>query len=414
MLDRIAALLSGPGEVAVHPGEAAAFHAEEHADSIATAEERAAALRQDALDEVDAVRDALDALESVDHDIQTVTDVTTNVARERRRAIESFDPPEDIAAFHDALSGMVDDWGQVTQKEQMVLDRAGDAVGDVFSRIADVEERVDTIATFLDTGYEVLARQDRLESLQDRYTELSERRAELSDEIDAIDLGDLREKSEAVQRELDDLADDPRHDEMAALREDIADLEAERDALASRVSGAASDMDRGLKKLLYAARNGDVSLPGPHLDPLQAVRDGRLLGADAPAPDDLADALAAARDRVDQVDLSDRQVRKFESAADTLQDLGTIRTDIQELEQQIQEKRDDLDGFSLAAERDELEREQQRIESRIQDRAATRKRLREEKREVAAEIDGVVDEMAEVLDGAVRASVRVEPDGPTG
>lgn len=408
MLDRITALFSASEEVTLEPGAAPDFHADRNERALADAREEAGRLRSEALDAVDAVEDALDELEAVDHAIQTVTDVTTNVARERRRAIASFDPPEDIAAFHEELAEMVEEWGQVTQKERAVLDRAGDAPGQVFSRISTVKDHADSIESFLQGSYRVLERQDRLELLAARHEELTGKRSALTEEIGGISLDDLREQGAAVEAELEELADDPRHDEMDAIRNEISDLESERDALESKVSSAASGMDRGLKKLLYAARNGDVSLPGDHLAPLDAVRDGNLLGADAPDPADLEVALDAAEERIAQVDLSDRQVRRFRDAADTLRDLADIREDIRELNESIAAKQDELDAFELDQEREQLERKRERIESRIQDRAAERKRLREEKRDVEDQMDGVVGEMEEVLDGAVRQDVVVE------
>lgn len=410
MLDRLRAILAaGQEEHVISPDDAPDLYAEQRSAAMDEARATYQEHRDAVLDGLDQVNDALAELRTHEDELTVVEDVAANVAQDRQRAIGRFDPPEAPHAFHAAVADLVEGLQQVTPKEQKVLDRVGGPASQAFDMIRDLAEQVEQLGTFLDNEYQVVARYEQLTDLVEQLGDQQQELDTLQDELDAIDLDPLRADLETVEQELDALADDPRHDEKAAIQDEIADLEDDRDSYLQQIDTAMGQMERGLKKLLYAARNGDIQLDSEHLQILEAVKDGRLGQEYTPPAADVAAAVSAADAAITQVDLGDRQQEKFHTGAETLQDIDELREAINDLSEQIAAKQEELDAYSLAEEREELQREQERLEDRIADRAEQRNTLRQEVRETEAAIADTRQQIADLLNDALDADVTVVP-----
>ncbi len=386
-----------PEQETLQPADAVERFEDENTDILTTAEQQANTLRDTISDAVTDVADALHDLKSYDHDNTRVDDVTTNVAEDRLRILNNFDTSQDPEQLYDAVDSLIEELRAVSRKEQAVLDHVSGPVKEVFRQADALEERKDELGQFLDNEYSVLQARQELDDRMEQWTQLRQDHDQVQQKLDSIDTDAPRSRIKECDAELDALAEDPEQQQKEELEQEIRELQNERKQLRQDIAGAASDMQRGLKKLLYAARNGDVSLSADHLQVLETVRDGRVSQEFTTPAADVADAVTAAVDVVQQVDLGDRQQRKFRNGAEQLQELADIRSRMEKLQARIATKQEELDELTIEERRSKLERKREQARTVLQDRITKRGELEDRLQDIDAEIASVVDRMESLL-----------------
>lgn len=410
------------------PDQAVARFMEENKQQLQEVEKQAEELRTAVLDALDDVETVLQELSEYEDDNTRVQDVASNVSHDRLRQIEKFDAPADPDAFHTAMEELIKTFRSVSRKEQAVLDHIGDPVKRVFRRIDTLEEHVDRLEEFLSTDHTVSQAYQDLQDHVSEWGELREERTALKEGIETIDTDTLRARIDDVEEQLTALKDHPEQKKKEELTDVLEELKAERDTLQKDVARAASKMERGLKKLLYAARNGDASMDTEHLQVLETIRDvtaseSRMLFEQQPQDDaakrithehttpaaDVADAVTAAVERVEDIDLGDRQQKKFENGADQLQNLDEIRDKMEQLNDQIAEKQEQLNDLEIDDRRSELEQKRDRLKQNLRDRIDERETLRQRINDKEQAIEEKRAEIESLLNEHVYNDITVEP-----
>jgi chromosome segregation ATPase len=410
MFDRIRALFrQPPADETLHPEEALDRFQEAKADRIAAVDDEVTALHDDIQQALDNVTDALNELKAYEHDNTRVADVTTNVAADRLRQIDAFEMSDDPEQLHTALDDLIDDMRAVSRKEQAVLDHVEGPVKQVFRQVDTLEDQMDHLGQFLDTTYSVVQARQELDDLVDRWHRLREERDDLAQERDAVDTATPRNRLQKIDEQLDALDDDPEQNRKDDLEQAINELEDRRDSLQQEVAGAASKMERGLKKLLYEVRNGDVSLPHDHVQVLETIRDGTVAQEFTPPAGDIAEAVDASLEAIDRIDLSDRQQNRFRDGADTLRNLADIRETLQDISDQIATKQDELDELTIDERRAELTQERERMERRLTDRRKEREQLTDRIEQTEDAIAEARQAIEDLLDDRLHDNITVKP-----
>ncbi len=407
MFDRVRQWFS-PETITVDPADAADVFTEHRGDDLAAAREDAAELQGQLQDALDAVDDALQDVDaaSLDDDPAMVQDVVTNFVRERRQLLDRFEPGDDLDALQAAVADLVDEFQTMTQKEAAVIDKSGGVVGDVFNRFSAVRDVADKIDRFHDGQYSVVQQYKTLQDQLDELDRLEEERSRLEAAIADHDPGAIRDRIEETEAELERLRDRDAWDELAAVQDDIADLEDERDRLEGRLEAARNAMERGLKKIVYAAEQGNLALDRETTDVLAALRDG-----DIGATDTVEDAVDAAVAAVRDGDVLDEtEVDAFTDAADELQELGAVRDRLDAIDDELEERSGAAADFDIRDEEAALEEELEELRQRLEDAADTRSQHRQRLRAVEEELRSVRERIRSTLDDALRADVALPED----
>ncbi|MCJ7479268.1 MAG: hypothetical protein MUP63_03780 [Candidatus Nanohaloarchaeota archaeon QJJ-7] len=403
MLDRFRQMFSQE-EIEVHPGEAVGFFQERKDGELEDAREEAEKLRSDSLDSLEDLSKELQILREYDHELETVEAVTSNIARERERMLEGFEPPEDISDFYTELEDLVESLREMSRKEEAVVKEAGEAAGQVFRKVKGVEKQLERIGDYLDSDYRVLEQHSRLEELSKRREELLDQKSDLEEELREVDVKAARSELGEVKEQIQELESDPRQEEVRELQKEIDELEDEKKELRNGILSEASRMERGLKKLLYAVENHDLEMDERGREVLGSVKEGDVFQEPV---EEVKSAVETAEELVEDAGLGDRQVRKFREAADELKDLDDVLQEIEGIESEIEEREEELGSYDLEEEMAELEREKSRIQKKVEKRSEERKDLKDDLDEVKGEIDRTVEDVEEILDEAVGADVEL-------
>lgn len=399
MLDRLRDVFKTPpdDETVLLDNAVDRFH-EEHEETMDAAREQAEQHRERVLEKVGDVRSALRDLEQYESDRTRVEDVTRNVARDRLKRIDQFDAPADVDEFHDAVDDLIQDIRAVTQKEDAVLNYVGDTVKTVFQRVDALEEEKTALEQFLEDQHTVIQAHSELEQLVTRLQQQRQDRNNLQEALADIDTAEYRKQLDAVEEDRNALDDDPEQEKKEQLESEIGRLEADRNMKQRNVKEAASKMERGLKKVLYQARNGDVDLSREHVQVLEDIKSGKVAQEFTTPAADISAVLDTAVDAVEQVDLGDRNRNKFQNGAETLKDLEDIWQEIERINEDIAEKQEELESLGIDERRAELERKRDRIQGKIQDRVKEKEQLRTRIKEKEQELRETQQGIEEVLD----------------
>lgn len=413
MLEWIKAIFEQePDAHTVPAAEATEFFADHRRDRLDTIQDREREIRDRVQDAFTVVDEALDDLESFqDADgYAVVDDVTDNIVSDRRRMIEQFSFPERPEQLYEELEAFIEEFGQVTQKEQAILDRIGEPARDAFSRLDAVKQAKQEVGAFLDTEHAV---REQYESIREQVATLESLRSErdaLQEERDDIALEPIKKRVSEAEDDLKAHREKDAWDEKEAVEDRITALESDRDEIISRVEKAAGKMERGLKKLLYQARNGEIDLSQETIDTLETVRDGDILRGlwDAEGAAAVQEAVTTAAAVMPDDLLGDRQQERFAEGADTFQQVPALQQEAADIQTDINELQEELDGFDLEEEEARLEQAVADAEDELQRRAQRRKELRQEIREHDQEIERTKEEIEERLNAALSADITVQ------
>lgn len=424
IIEQVRDIISPPEDHTVHIDAVGSFIEEHHGDEMADAEDRAGELMERTDELLDQLLEELDALREYEPDrgdvegagggqvppggikrqLQAIEDTLDSFVRSRARMIDRFDPPSEIRDHADAVQELLDEFGDLSKKESMVVQQAG-AASEFPSVLGELNSHLDTLRSFLDGDHAIIETREQANELLGRYEELGDEIEDLEAELEDGGLEDVEDeiadKDEAID-ELQDSDDWHRKDE---LEDAIAEDEDRLEELRADLDRTASQLDRGLKKLLYAVENGDVGFSAS-LGPLRRLRDRDYRDIDDPAP-----SLEAAVDTIEEEGLLDsRQLSTFRDAADELADLDDWLDRIDDTKASLQDHRDQIQEMDVT---DRL----QELRSEIGSLRDRRERVREELSSIRDRIDdrrdereGVRDELEELLDGMGRDHVALVTD----
>lgn len=413
VLDRLRARFQEPVDVPQLTA-APAVLAEERADDIAAAEEQAEQLQQAAADAVAELAEELAALEGYEdgQGRTMVEDIVDNIVAERTRMVDELSLGGGAAAVYEEIDGFVDEFKTMKRKETEILKAIGDDKKPVFDALDAVKTQRDRLSTFLDGSYRVLERRETLEEAATELERLRERRQEVEEALDRTDLASTRERIEAVEAELEELHQGDTWRAYEELQEELAAVQEERKELRSTVLAAMNRMERGLKKLLYEADNGDMSLKADR-EILAAVRDGEVDAVLSRDPAAVADAVDAARQALPADLLGDRQREKFMDGAATLVDLDEHVSTLDDLERRAASLEEQVENHQAPEEEDEIAAEIDDLQDQLDEQRQRRKELRSDLADIDADLHDVAQRIETELQEAFQRGIDIAADLPS-
>ncbi len=410
MLERLRQMLGGSTETReIDLEDVMEAFMERHGDEIDSLTDTGEQKRQAVHDAITELEDSLGILASYDGENARVEDVTSNVASRRERAIERFEPPEDLQDFTEVARDLADDISHVREKEKMVLDQVGEAADTVFSKVRMVEDAVQDLERFLQERFDPVRRYAELEDLFDQLHSLETEKDEISDSIASIDLQDTSEQLQDVEDRLEALEDDPEQEEKERFRSERDELRSNLTETRHEIEEAISEMERGLRKLLYDIESGEIEIDRDHVDVLREIESGEILDGDRPAGA-IEDAVRAANEHIEEVDVGERQLERFRDAASNLEEIQSVREKTTDLEEQIEAIEHEIAGLTIDERRNEIEEERSQIledlgamereEEQLEQRLAIKRQAIEEtKDEIEALLDEALREDVVLMDG---------------
>ncbi|XGI83521.1 hypothetical protein ACEU6E_09645 [Halorutilales archaeon Cl-col2-1] len=375
-------------------------------DDIKKAKDEYARLRDEIEDTLVRLDDELAEMQGQSYDESVIEDVMQNVLRQRRGLIDSVDVsdsasedgtrpsprPRDLRA---ELADFIDGFRDMNRKEMAVINEV-DLPEGFYSRLEEIEEYYEKLGELVESEFSAVETYESLDDAVERRTSLIDEAEELRGEIDDLGIEEDEDEIQSRRQRIDELEGSEDWEDLQELRQDLQDLRDEIDAETSALSKAASDANRGLKKLLYEAENSDLSFAS-NVDTrvLQRLRDSEV--------SDLLDIQPAT---VEETVESLRRDLEDGFGSDVLGEKGTqklidalsVFENFSETVETIESARERADEIEERIEDHEVREERRRLEDEIENLERTVERKRETRESLRDRVDEKHDEIAEVED----------------
>jgi hypothetical protein len=358
------------------------------------ANQKAERIRSDIIDEFEKTEEGLKELKDFEDskDRQVINDVVDNIISDRIEMIEQLSLPENPEKLYDELDEFIEDFQSLTQKEGAVLEEAY-LQKQISRTIGGLENQRERLESFLESEYSTVTNYKELKELLNRRENLLEEIDELQEKIGELEVEKLESEISDIEEQLSELENSSEWNEYEEVQDKVKRKNSERKQLISDLKTSLSKMERGLKKLIYQARNGDTSVGSIRvLEKLQNKNTDRLLEN----PEKTAEALKEAEESLPEDLLNDRQQKKFLKAIEEVEDIPEISEQIDSLESEVEELEKQIENHSVINEKSKLESEKKAIEKQLEDEKSEKQNLEkrfENRKLEAKEIENKIREV---------------------
>ena len=297
-------------------------------------------------------------------DIQAVEDVAENFYNSRKRLVENFEASNEIEEHFEALDSFVEDFNDVSRKEGVVMKRVEQSSGVLSENISDVVEHRDAMSELLEQDFRPVNELEQVEKAVEKIRDFEEERDEVQSQLED-EKADIEELKHYISDKKDEL-DEVRSTEAWKHKEDIEEklnyLKSKKDDVERELSRNTSNIERGLKKLLYSIENSGTEFEGDK-DKLEKLKNGSFSNIEDPLPE-----LEEASKLIEDEDLlDDRQLEKFRGA---VEEFKSFEEDVRELEEyrnEIENKKDEFEELEVIDTEDELRRNVEKLKRELEE-----------------------------------------------
>lgn len=337
------------------------------------------------------------------YDVDRVEDVMTNVMTKRRRDIDSLQIPDDPVELRANLEEFIESFQDMSQKEQAVMKevRLSD---EFYESLENLQTLYRDLAGFLESQYTlvenhrdlrnaVAERQEKLETIEDLRTE-----------IESLKIEELEKRKDELTDSIEELKQDTSWKEYEELKQELEEAKTKREKRVQEVSHATSKAERGVKKIVYEAKNGELTV-GADTRVLEDIRDAEaneLLRES----EEVETASKSLKQKMPDDVPEGKDREKLKDALDKLGNITELSDEIESLQKRVESLEEKVEKHDAVEKKRQLEEEKSNVQSQL-DKEREKKgelqerveRKQEELRELETEIERLLDES---IDGEVK------------
>lgn len=406
MIRNLLGLSKEPLELEI--SEAAEQFRKQKNDELENADRRADSIRSDVIDEFEQLEENLEEMKGFrdPKDRQVVNDVVDNIISERLEMIEELSFPEDPRKLQTELDDFIQNFQSLKQKEATVLEEAY-LQKEISRSIEGLEDQRQILDKFLDKEYSIVISYQKLKQQLDRRDNLLEQLDELREQIHQLEVDNLKSEIEEIDNKLEELENSSKWGEYRFLQDEVEQKKSEKQDLMSDLKTSVSKMERGLKKLIYQVRNGDVSVN--NIETLEKLQDNET-DYFLEKPEKTAEAAREAEESLPADLLNSKQQLKFREAVDEVEELPEKAEKIDSLKSEIDKLENQIKNHSVLQEKDQLESKRKAIKNRLKDEKEDKNRLDQKIQNIESEIDETESEILQILEDSFDRKIKIEKE----
>lgn len=365
---------------------------EQRNEEIKNAESEAENFRNNAENKIEGLKKVLEDIEDFQDEKgrKAVDDIAENLVRDRKEVINNIsltgDPKENL----EALKEFMVDFQDLKRKEAAVLEITSKEK-EIGRYMKEMQELIEEFDNFLDDEYVNVERHAEIEQKLEERNEIGEEIKSLERQKQGLEIEELEDKISDKKREIEGFKAGERINEYKELENQLQDLRDERKQILSEINSAASQMERGLKKLIYQAENSDLELEGLNL--LRNIRDQET-EALLENPVKVEKALPQLKEKGD---ISDVQRKKLNSGMEKLGGLSDKKSRIEALKDKISSLEEEIENHSAPDKLEELQRDLERFKQELEEEKSREKELESEIRDLKDKSEELESEIKEVF-----------------
>ncbi len=359
---------------------------------------------REALDELDETLEELEGYEDT-KGRTIVEDVMDNIVRDRRKMIDRLSLPEELDEIESGLEEFFEKFQAMKQKEAAVMEevKKQDMIA---SKLGDLKKHRDRISDLMENEYRTRLIYQDLKEAMERREELVDELENIDTELQELELEDLQEEKREAARELESLRGGEEWQEYEELGKELEEVREQRRQVRQQLGRAAGKMERGLKKLLYQVRNGDLEMAADTFV-LEKIRDGEvdeLLELD---PANVEEAVEEAVNSLPGDLIGESQEEKFLSGSEAFRAMEQKVEKLSSLDGKIESLEERLGEHPVLERERELEKKINQIEHRIDREEDRREELEQGRKDKESELDQLEDRVRKILASSFNREVEL-------
>ncbi len=378
----------------------------EHKDrDMESANQKAEDIRSDVIQEVEDLEESLEELGEFEDekDRQVINDVVDNIVSDRLEMIEELEFSEDPEELYSELNQFITDFQSLKQKEAAVLEEA--YLQKKISRtIGGLESQTERLGEFLDSEYSIVTNYEELENLLDKREDLLDEVDSLEEEIEQLEVEKLETEIDEIEEELSELKNSSDWDDYEFLQDEVQQKKSEKKQIKSDINTSLNKMERGLKKLIYQAQNGDLSVGKVSvLEKLRDKKTNHILDH----PDKTVEAVKDAKESLPDDLLNDRQQKKFLESINEVEDLPQKSDRIENLESEVKELEQQIEDHSVLKQKSKLESEKKSLDKKLSEERDEKYNLEKKVNETRSEVEETEERIQEVMEDSFDREINI-------
>jgi DNA repair exonuclease SbcCD ATPase subunit len=356
---------------------------------------------------LDGLRDNLgkvDEYEDIDG-IKAAEDIAESFYNSRKIMIENFNPEENSESYQEELQKFLEEFNDVDRKEKALMDRMKSDVAGIAQNVQNLDEALADLDEFNNNALNY--RKD-VEKLRNQYSQLEELQNKKEDAEEKLEktedeLEQLADEVNEVEETIQDLEQGEEWKKREELEKEIEQLNSDRKQIEKRLSSAVSNLDRGLKKLIYQIENRGLEFDGSKAN-LVNLRDENFTELERMNND-----LKLAEKKIEKEEiLTGRQLDDFKAQVSEELSFVSEAKDITELNQEIQGLREELHNFEVVEKKSGLEHRIEELENernKLKDQLEAYRRSKEDSYE---KIEGKKEEIGRQAQKLLQKKVKIK------
>lgn len=313
----------------------------------------------------------LDEYES-DEDIQAVDDVTDNLYNKKKKLLQSFSKQEDIVEHLEETKVLHGKFNEVSRKELAVLKRTKSEAGGILDTLEELESHIEEVEDFIDSEYEVKEKVERVKDLGENRESLLDEISEIGQELNSLDIQTAEKSVEDAETEIEEFKQSELWTEREEIEKEIEELESKIEGEEKELLKAVGRAERGLKKLIYAIEKDGLQFDG-ELGKLKKLRDREIYELEK-----LEDTVNESLEKINDELLSEKQMKKFQSAMNELKQFENVKSEIERFKDRKKKAEQRLEDHEADSELKELESRKDSLVEELETRRDEKKTMEQE------------------------------------
>ncbi len=352
-------------KIVIEPEEAPEMVKDAYAGQIETAKEH----EEELIDETDELLNQLENnLEEVEEyedveGIKAAEDIAQSFYNSRKIMIENFNPDKDTESYENALEDFLSEFNDVDRKEKALMERMKTDVVGIAETVQKLGDKLEEIKEFNEKGKKMLYDIDNLEKEVNQYNEtvnmIGEKKNQVQKQEEEIQ--QLEELLSQKKDELDDLKETEEWEEKEEIEEEIQSVKSDIKDLENKLSSSASNLERGLKKLIYQVENQGMNFSGK-IENLKKLKEEGFNDLE-PVEDDLEEARTKIRE---EELLSGRQLEEFEDEVENHPEYTSEIEELSELRARKEDLEEELENAEALKKKKKLKNKIQEVKNKIE------------------------------------------------
>lgn len=338
------------------------------------------------------------------YDRDVIEDVMNNVMTKRRRDIDDLQIPDDPVELRVNLEEFIERFQDMSQKEQAVMNEVR-LHDEFYEALENLQTLYGDLEKFLESEYTLLENYRDLRNVVSERQESLEAVEDLRTEIESLKIKELENRKDELTDEIEELKQGPSWEEYEELKQELEDAKGKREKRVQEVSHATSRAERGVKKIVYEAKNGELTV-GADTRVLEDIRDAdanellreseRVETASKSLKQELPDDVPEGKDR-----------EKLKDALDKLVDITELSDEVESLQKRIVSLEEEVDRHDAAEKKRQLEEKKSDVQDQLDKEYKKRDELQKRVEKNQETIRGLEAEIERLLDESIDAEVNV-------